>query len=611
ILYSMLMAVVAVLSMSSCSDFLEATNKSNISADSYFTTEEGLEALRIKAYNEFKALVTNTDMMEWGTDLYDESRGKEPGEFATFSMTPESSDVQDFYSNAYSLINYANCCIKYGEKNAQITAEGIFMRCYGYYLLTQQFGAVPYVTWYIEDASRDYPRTPLNEIYPALIEDLEGIMNDSSLPANSIETYGHSGYISQRAVKALLARICLAAGWDLQTTLTDAMGSTDGKTYNVTSTEYFTKAAQYAVAAINGQSLTMSFEDKWSPSNQDNAEEIFSIQYDRAGYPGDVTSGGHSLQNSYAGYYGTQTSTGLKYTNSELIESSKSIYLWGEGDERWDGSFMNTIYNYNGDWDNSGYYAYYNVSDADKSKLSIAIRFFPYYVTEDEAEAEFAANISQYTKGANDVNNIYAFILASTTTKYVFNADGTYTKTTDTYDNINDDLNCPNALKKYDDPETTIGATSKNDYRDIVVFHLSEMYLVAAEAYLMANDAESARKYVNYVRARAGAEELTSMDPSYYESNFVFYSTPANFTFTQLDIILDESARELYGERMRWMDLRRTRQLVRYNVAFSPFISSSSDMSDIYGNVKWYRPIPSTEINGNDSMTDADQNPGY
>ncbi len=605
ILYSVLMAVVAVLSMSSCSDFLEASNKSNISADSYFNTEEGLEALRIKAYNEFKALVTTTDMMEWGTDIYAESHGKEAGEFALFTMTPESSDVQDFYSNAYSLINYANCCLKYGEDNGQISAEAKFMRCYGYYLLTQQFGAVPYVTWYIEDASRDYPRTPLDEIYPALIEELEGIMNDSNLPANSIDSYGNSGYISQRAVKALLARICLAAGWDLQTTLNNASEGT----YSINSTEYFSKAAQYADAAINGQSLTMSFEDKWSPSNQDNAEEIFSIQYDRDNYPADVTSGGHSLQNNYGGYFGTQSSTGMKYTGGEYVMSEKALYLWGEGDTRWDGSFMTTFYNYdNENWGTSGYYAYYNVSN--KSNLPIAFRFFPYYVTEDEAEAEFAANIEQYKIG-NCVNQVWAYILGTTCTKYVFNADGTYTKATDSYDEYKKSLNCPCVLKKYDDPETTVGETSKNDYRDIVVFHLSEMYLVAAEAYYMAGNSTEALNRVNSVRSRAGVATLASLDAASYETNYVLYTTPSSFTFNSLDIILDESARELFGERVRWMDLRRTRQLVRYNVAFSSYISSVSDMSDIYGNIKWYRPIPATEISGNDSMTDEDQNPGY
>ncbi len=605
ILYSMLTAVVALGSFTSCSDFLDAANKSNLEADPYFKTEEGLEALRIKGYNEFKALVSTSDIYEWGTDLYIGAHGAEPGEFHEYDITPETSDISSYYSNAYSLINYANCCIYYGENNAKITAEAKFMRCYGYYLLMQQFGAVPYVTWYIQDASREYPRTPLSELYPAIIEELESIMNDSNLPSTDKE-----GNISQQAVKALLARVCLAAGWDLGTTLT----SETAGTYTVTSTEYFSKAAQYAVAAINGQSLTMSFEDKWSPFNEGNAEEIFSIQYDRDNYPGDVASGGHSLQNAYGGYLGAQSSTGMKYVSSGFAMSDKALYLWEEGDARWDGTFMNTLYNYiDGSWGTTGYYAYYNASNL--STMNIAEKFYPWYTTEEEAEADLAAHQDQYKRGDCTVNNtIQAYILASNCTKYLFDTTtgAVSSKESNTYEYYSALTNCPNVLKKYDDPNSTQGETKNNDYRNIIVFHLSEMYLVAAEAYLMAGNSASALTYLNAVRERSGATALASLDGTAYENEHVHYSVPYNFgTFTSLDIILEESAREMFGEHCRWMDLRRTRQLVRYNISYNSYISSVSDMSNVQGEVKWYRPIPATEISGNDAMTDADQNPGY
>ena len=60
------------------------------------------------------------------------------------------------------------------------------------------------------------------------------------------------------------------------------------------------------------------------------------------------------------------------------------------------------------------------------------------------------------------------------------------------------------------------------------------------------------------------------------------------------------------------MDLRRTRQLVRYNVAFNEWIGSAADMQNNKGETKWYRPIPIHEINSNTAMTEAEsQNPGY
>ncbi len=609
ILNTVFVVLVLMVALTSCSDFLDAENKSNQSADDYFTTSEGVEALRIAAYSELKTLATSTSMYEWGTDLYIPIRGKEPDALQTYNLTPETSDVSSFYSNVYDLINHANCCIHYAKDNEVVIAEAKFLRCYGYYLLTQHFGAVPYVDWYIDDANRDYPRTPLNELYPTIIEELESIMNDSNLPANSIDSYKHSGYISQRAVKALLARVCLAAGWDLGTELTSATAGT----YTVTSTEYFAKARQYALEAINGQSLTMSFDDKWSPFNEGNAEEIFSVQYDRAGYPGDVASGGHSLQNNYGGYYGEQGTTGMKQVGSEMSMSAKSMYLWYEGDERWDGTFMNILYNYiDGKWDTTGYYAYYNV--ANKSSLNICGMYFPFYYTEDEAEAVLEANKEAFKIGDCTPNNsIQAYILGNNCIKYSFDTSTgeISSKETTTFTQNNTMTYFPSPVRKFDDAETTQNETKSNDYRDIILFHVSEMYLVAAEAYLMEGNTSSALQYLNAVRNRSNAGALSSLDGPTYEEAYVWYNVPSSFgSFTALDIILDECAREMYAERTRWMDLRRTRQLVRYNVAYNDD-TSASNMSNNAGEYKWYRPIPATEIEGNEGMTNADQNPGY
>ena len=65
---------VALLGMSvltSCSDFLEAENKSAGSdSDSYFATETGISEARVQAYAELKNIASNTDLTTRGTDLY-------------------------------------------------------------------------------------------------------------------------------------------------------------------------------------------------------------------------------------------------------------------------------------------------------------------------------------------------------------------------------------------------------------------------------------------------------------------------------------------------------------------------------------------------------------
>ncbi len=599
---STIAVLLAGITLTSCDDFLDAENKTagGQTADDYFGKDAS--SLLTATYESMKSIVFNTDLYCRGTDLYIHTRGKATTEFDNYTLTPENDDVKKFYSNVYKTINLANGVISYAGDESQLSQEARFVRAYGYYLLTQHFGAVPFITSYINNAETNYPRTPLSEIYPALIADLTDLYNNSSLAAQD-----HTGRASKQAVAALLAKVYLAAGWDLDTSLGDAVKGT----YTVNSTTSFLEAATWAEKAINGVSLTMSFEEKWSPFNEGNAEEIFSVQYDKTGYPGDVTSGGHSMQNNFGGYYGTVNDSGLKAESSEDQQSEKSMYLFGEGDQRYEATFMTTWYNAvkegtSANWGTEGYYAYYNASDL--NRLPIAKKFFPWYVSQSDAEAYIEVHIEQFKVDAKYANDVRAVILnprsSNGITLYTFKADGSYSKSSQTLTTFNNGTSNGVCVKKFDDPNSDqVG--SSNDYRDIVLFHVSEMYLTAAEAYLMAGQTAQALAKVNAVRQRAGLPALSSFDS--YDPD---YSTSVSFSINSLDLILDERARELYAEGYRWMDLRRTKQLVRYNVEFNEYVNSVADMEG-NGQIKWYRPIPANEISANTGISSADQNPGY
>ena len=585
--------------LTSCADFLEPENKAAIEAERYFNTDEGQQALRVVMYGSMKSVATNTSLTEYGTDLYVPSRGTSAGNMGQYTIVAENSDVTSFYQNTYAMINNANCMLKYSAQNARNVAEAKFIRAYGYYMLTQQFGAVPYITGYIESARKDYPRTPLAEIYQGMISDLESIASDESLPAED-----HNGYVSRRAVKALLAKVCLAAGWDLETTLVDAAQGT----YTVNGTTYFQKAAQVADEVIGGQQLTMSFEEKWAPANEGNSEEIFAVQYERNGFPGDVVTGGHNRQGTYGSQMGNPVENGMKATGSSLSPSAKSIYLWAKGDERLDATFMMTTYNYFGRWQEEGYFAYYHKTAAQRATMSIADCYFPWYVSLTEVEKFITDHKAQLAKN-NGALTVQVHVLANQSTLYSIKQDGTKDKTfTEAYADYlrgqHGSAVVP-SVKKFDDPETP-QQNNATGYRDIVMLHLSDVYLTAAEAYLMSGNESKALQLVNAVRARAKATQLNS-----FADYVPDYETDVNFTITPLDVVLDEQARELYGENTRWTDLRRTRQLVRYNVAFNPSIASVADMSNSKGEVKWLRPIPAAEIETNTAISVADQNPGY
>ena len=90
--------------LTSCSDFLDADNKSNgnQSADKYFTKNP--EQLLFSAYYYLQSFGEAVEMNEQGTDLYFNTRGKAAGEFNEYTLTPQNSTVSTYYGKVYNMI---------------------------------------------------------------------------------------------------------------------------------------------------------------------------------------------------------------------------------------------------------------------------------------------------------------------------------------------------------------------------------------------------------------------------------------------------------------------------------------------------------------------------
>lgn len=607
--YSYIMAAVmfSALTLTGC-NYLEADNKTagGQTAEQFFNGDA--TSLGIYAYSLLKPVVTRTNIYQYGTDLYVPSRGK-TSPFHDYSLTPETPDVKSLYSELYACINMANACIHYDANRTQYTPEMRFVRSYCYFILTQQFGRVPYVTEYINSAERKYPLAEIKDIYEAIEKDLLAAIEDSKMGAS----YAADGHATKDACYALLAKVSLAAGWDLGTSYSDVAAGT----YTITDNAWFTKALNYAKQVGADDALTLSFADKWHPASADNsAEVLFSVQYDRAGYPGVVQDGGHGLQNIYGHYYGA-AAQGQKYVNSECCQSLKSCLLWDKGDLRYDATFMTKFFNANtaDNWGKDGYYAFYNSPDT--ATQGIRWKYFPYYTTDAEVRAWLTAHKDQMVKGAFD-NQPNAFKICDAANNnivtYKIDEAGTISvEMTQTYEDALEGSNALNkfpCVRKWDDMTAGFieGTNMSNDYRDIILLHKSDIVLVAAEAAYMLGSSGSAEGYLNAVRGRAGLP-ATTIDS--YLANYTVSASFDNPTLKGIDFILDERARELYAENERWIDLRRTKQLVRYNIEFNPKVNSLLDMSGDGSNAKLYRPIPQAEINANEAISPDDQNKGY
>ena len=582
---SALALVLAGTSLTSCSDFLDAENKSGGKEASEFFQNNPTSML-YSAYASLKKYNNQEDIYDHGTDLYIVTRGATPDEFYQYStLTPDNTVVGKYYGACYSTINYANGVLKYGASNADLCAQAKFLKAYAYYCLIQQFGGVPLMDQYVE-GKVSVPRASTEDSYEYLIELLEPLVTE--LPSAKDFT---SGKPSQQAAAALLAKTYLAYAWDCYTTLTDA----EAGTYTVSSgcSEITAKAKQYAQMAIDlgGFDITtQTFEDKWSPKNRCNKEHIFAVKYQLSGVD-DVASYGNEQSETYGGYY----ENWVLRCNSLNQQSIKSMYLFEKGDERYYGTFMTTFYK--GENLNTGYFAYYKEDAATLANHEIGLLFYPWYMTNNEVKSDITSHSAQLTDNSKIV------LLQSPVVKYKTNGNKDSEEDVKSYNSKTEN---GVRLKKFDDPDA-----NGYCYRDVVLLDLSEMYLVMAEASLLEGDNTNVYANLNVLRQRAGLPDITSATkPSYLTKNVI--SSASNFNYTDLDVVLDERAREMYAQKTRWIDLRRTKQLIRYNVAYNEHLTNgAASMKGIDGKFKWYRPIPSATISSNTAITEADQNEGY
>lgn len=583
-----LVVLMATLSLTACDDFLTADNKSNVTDADYFTTASGFQSLVNDAYSQLLGIYDSGDEDNYfiaGTDMYGDGRGNINEALHRWSnITPENGTVKNFYNKSYDAIRscyavkyYAASASVSEEVKAKAIDEARFVAAYYYYLLVNNFGGVPLVTEFAASAVSGYPRATAQEVYEHIIGELTEIISNNNLKAQTATAGG--GEASIEAAKALLAKTYLSAAWDLN------------------NTAYFAEAAKLADQVIAGRQLKTEFADLWAAdrSGDDNEEFIFDIEFTDASHDPDGFN--NNYQAYFSNYYGG-TEEGMKQGRSAGLPTLRMLKLFTKEDKRYDATFMRellvkedfsqvstTLFKN----DKTGaaigdYFGWYANGNSAMGKI-VAVYYPAWWDTLDDIKA---------WRAQDPENRKNTFIIPQQEKTWVMEPWGVYhdeydpdkegTRKFDTTDALAKTWSTQ-PCRKFDDC-TNPNYYSKS-FRDVHLITLPEIFFVAAEAYLKAGDNAKALDRLNATRVRAGLAKETSVT---------------------IDKILEESAREMFGNGQRRMDLRRTQKLVEYNNLYNEHLKGNA-ASIIGDKLLW--PIPQSAIDANGSMTEEDQNPGY
>lgn len=311
----LLLLVLSLVFATGCSDFLEETDPSNITAESYFKTAEHAETAIYAIYSSLRSVRGGAYggspwlMLEFATGIAESDLGQADNSNIIRNLTNTSDNGYGkvYWDSSYEGIANANLAIANipdiamdEAEKSKLLGEAKFLRAYYYYNLVRIFGSVPLLLEPIDLGSENLyaSQESVENIYTAIVDDLTAA-ELSGLPFNDT-----TGRVTLGAVKSLLSSVYLTmAGYPLEK-----------------GTEYFQKAADKAKEVIDSDeySLFTSYADLHDPAKNNIGENIFMVQYEAFVDP----SNWQPLiipYNMNISAYSAQT--GAIYANQEFVQS--------------------------------------------------------------------------------------------------------------------------------------------------------------------------------------------------------------------------------------------------------------------------------------------------
>ncbi len=645
----LLIFAIVIISNIACTDYLIEDNKTGASEEVIYSTKSGLDGLLAASYSYLRGWYGKEaayGLSEGGTDIwltgYDSRQkvlidysGITP-EVATSSRETMNACFDEYWELFYTAVNTCNTGIKYvGEAPAVILSEADknayigelkALRAFYYWHLVETWGSVQINREPVSSVSTVARRDSEEDVYAFMLEDLDDAI--IKLAARTSKT----GHIHLWAAKALRARILLY------------------KASKFNNNQAYIDAAAAATDVISGSGLSFfaNYADCWKAPYENgasNKEVIWWVDYsdvlennilpkrlklDASGNQmtwsqmilrnGANSIGGNAAHLMFVGVWNSVPglTTVFKRTDTEankILRYSGVDYNLGTSYQAYSKGFTRFV--------PSGYLLDL-FNDATDQRYQASFRDTWYLAP--VLQTAFSGTVAPPTGFANMRDTaIYmskttpsAARIARAANRYVLfsrtdvgntkvyplyqDAAGTLpTIATGTAGNENFKGNrIYIQLKKFDDLTSSIIRDLAS--RDAFVLRLSEMYLIAAEGYMMAGQSQDAIQKLNELRT---ARAISG------KSNVLTPADETKVTGKDIDVILDERARELCGEQQRWFDLKRTGKLIERVTLYNGSAKNNIKSFHIL------RPIPTPQIDAVTNLTSGPdpngfwQNTGY
>ena len=288
-------------------EFLNPLPDSAIVADSFFASDDDVQAGLIGIYDALQGVNENTESssirFNRGVQLEylltehrsDNTRSKtlegSRADFHRFIVEPDNVQSEDYYQSMYEIIFRANNVLKYvdnadASNTMKYTAEAKFLRAYAYFNLIRLYGDVPLVTSVVGSDEKEllFTRVAIATVYEQIVADLqEGIAQlDNSNKSRA----------SKAAAQGLLAKV-----------------------YLTQPERNYSGAKQLCEDIINSGDFSLESNFKNVFYNELNNEVIFAVQY-LSGNP-DESQG---FSSEFTSYKRQGRQDGLNIVNPNLAE---------------------------------------------------------------------------------------------------------------------------------------------------------------------------------------------------------------------------------------------------------------------------------------------------